>query len=157
MNSSYQSELKKYITFQIASYWYVIPTSAVLKILHCPPVTEGKVIDLGIIQLGPHTIRLIDINQIFEHNKEHTISKEPLFLLVFRYQENTFFGITLSAPPDLIDLTPNILKSVSLQNRFNFHNPWISHVGVTTIEDDNRTLLELDLERIFQQELENSI
>jgi purine-binding chemotaxis protein CheW len=154
MYNDRQSEVVKFILFKVSSYWYVVPAITILKIVNCPAPSEGEIKGLGIVQLGPHTIQLLDLNQILDHPSNHISSEEASFLLVFKGQENQFFGITLSTPPDLIDLPLNTLTSVSSEKKFTSQNPWISHVGVITIGNDKRTLLQLDLGKISQQRLE---
>ncbi|MEM1239185.1 MAG: chemotaxis protein CheW [Cyanobacteria bacterium P01_H01_bin.26] len=155
MNSGHISETRKFITFQISSYWYVIPMAAVLKIVNCPPKHEGGLVGFGVVQIGPHTIQLLNLHRIFEPDANTQLPEEAPFLVVLQSQENKLWGITLDAPPDLIDLPLAALKPVSLDEHFKLQSPWISHVGVIDSQAGKRTLLRLDMKAIFQQNVEH--
>lgn len=147
---------QKYIIFKIHSYWYVISTAAVIKIVNCPPASTVETANIGIVQLGPHTIQLLDLDQMTNSDTSQKESAVKPFLIVLKSNTNKFFGIALKSPPDLIDLPSNVLTPVSLEKSFNPKNPWISHVGVINKDDDSRTLLQLDLEKILEQRLDES-
>ncbi|MGD1856770.1 MAG: chemotaxis protein CheW [Leptolyngbyaceae cyanobacterium] len=146
----YNPELSKYVSFQIANYWYVIPVDEILKIVNCPSPNQGGVVGLGVVQLGPHTIQLLDLYQIFGLPPQ-TNAGNPAFLIVLQNKNNQLWGVALETPPDLIELLPTVLKPVSLTERFTPQTPWISHVGVATEQQSQRTFLQLDLQALLQQ------
>ena len=157
MDTKHYRELSKYVTFQVASYWYVIPVTEILKIVNCPPPSQGGMVGLGLVQLGPHTIQLVDLNQIFEHELTNTVSITPSFLIVLHQQENTLWGIALDTPPDLIELSSNDLKPVSLAEHSAPQSPWITHVGVVNKQNSEQAFLQLDLRALFRHKVKQSV
>ncbi|MEO0868334.1 MAG: chemotaxis protein CheW [Cyanobacteria bacterium J06642_11] len=149
MQSQQTAKLDKYIIFQVASYWYVILVSEILKIVNCPSPKDGGMIDLGMVQLGPHTVRLLNLHQIFEIT-DVEIPAHP-FLIVLQSPNHGLWGITLDGTPDLIELTPETLNPVSLTGELTTQSPCISHVGVLAGATGNRTLLRLDVKALIQR------
>lgn len=146
------SKTAKIITFKIADHWFALPMAAVLKIINCPPVDQGGIVNLGMVQLGSHTIHLLDLYSTFGLGAapSSALTQTP-FLLVLRSQKK-LWGIVLEAPPDLIDLPSTLFKSVSTDKRFTPKKQWISHIAVISKQEISRTLLLLDLKAIFQHE-----
>ena len=58
-------EIGKFITFEVANYWFALPMEAVLKIVNCPPPSQGGTVGIGLVQLGSHTVRLLNLHQEF--------------------------------------------------------------------------------------------
>ena len=153
MNSGHTSETRKFITFQISSYWYVIPMAAVLKIVNCPSPDKGGIVNLGMVQLGAHTIHLLDLYITFGFGTNATYPDQTPFLLVLRGTQQKLWGFALENAPDLLDLPHTIFKSVSTDKRFTSKKQWIRHIAIISEQDINRTLLLLDLKAIFQNEI----
>lgn len=146
------SQVTKSITFNIAGYWFALPMASVLKIVNCPPADQGGIVDLGMVQLGSHTIQLLDLHRTFGLGRNAIRPTPTLFLLVLRNAQNELWGIALDAPPDLIDLPNTAVQSASTDARFTPKKPWISHIAILSEQDITRTLLLLDLQAIFQRE-----
>ncbi|MEM7065159.1 MAG: chemotaxis protein CheW [Cyanobacteria bacterium P01_B01_bin.77] len=149
--------MKKYISFQVASYWYVIPVTEILKVVNCPPPSQGGVVGLGVVQLGPHTIQLLDLEQLFGSEAIARENLKSTYLVVLQRQENTLWGIALGAPPDLVELSSAVLKPFALAEHGTSQNPWISHVGVISEQTCKRTYLQLDLDTLLQPKVDRSI
>lgn len=154
MRSESFPKYQKYITFPLANYWCVVPVAEILKIVNCPSFEQGGVVELGVVQLGPHTIQLLDLYQLFEGATRTKTSTPSTCLIVLQAKNKALWGILLETLPDLIELLPTDLKPVSLDEHFTTHSPWISHVGVLSKSDDSRTFLQLDLMSMLQQSLE---
>ena len=146
------SKIAKMITFKIADHWFALPMAAVLKIVNCPPVDQGGIVNLGMVQLGAHTIHLLDLYSTFGLGSAPSALTQTPFLLVLRGSQKKLWGIVLEAPPDLIDLPNTLFKSVSTDKRFSPKKQWISHIAVISKQDISRTLLFLDLKAVFQHE-----
>ncbi|MGD1862048.1 MAG: chemotaxis protein CheW [Leptolyngbyaceae cyanobacterium] len=142
----------KFIAFKLARHWVALPAVAVLRIVNCPPPEQGGTIDFGVVQLGPHTIRLLDLRSRWKLQPEAVPEKLP-FLLVMRGPQQTLWGIALETPPDLLELPLSTFKSVPLEKRMNRKLQWISHMTVITERDIHRTLLLLDLKAVFQSKV----
>lgn len=153
MNSDHSSDIKKYISFQVASYWYVIPVTEILKVVNCPPPSQGGVVGLGVVQLGPHTVQLLDLEQIFGGAPAAKAALETAYLVVLHRRKSALWGIGLGTPPDLVELPSTALTPVSFAEQSVSQNPWISHVGVITEQTCDRTYLQLNLETLLQQKI----
>ncbi|NEQ51577.1 MAG: chemotaxis protein CheW [Leptolyngbya sp. SIO3F4] len=142
----------KLVTFKIASHWFALPMANVLKIVNCPSPSKGSVILFGVVQLGNHTIQLLDLYGTFGLGTNAKPPVQPQFLLVLRMHKKTLWGIVLEAPPDLIELPLDLLKSISVDQRFVPRKQWISHIAVVSEQTIKRTLLLLDLKAVFKPE-----
>lgn len=150
MYSESFSKFEKYITFPLMSYWCVVPVTEILKIVNCPSPNQGGMIEFGVVRLGPHTVQLLDLYQIFEGEPRPKTSISSRFLIVLQPKNAVLHGILLETPPDLIELPLTVLKPVSLDEN-TAQSPLISHVGVFSRQDDKRTFLQLDFAMILQQ------
>lgn len=148
-------EIEKFITFEVAGYWFVLPMAVTLRIVNCPPPSQGGTVGLGLVQLGPHIIRLLNLHQEFGHSPEAIPTQAP-FLIVVRNPQKELWGIALDVPPDLIELPLKIFKPVSLEPPFDHKTNWISHMAVVAEQEHTRTLLLLDVHAIFQHRLVQS-
>ncbi|MBT9312000.1 chemotaxis protein CheW [Leptothoe kymatousa] len=143
-----QREPEKYIIFQVASYWYVLPVTEILKIVNCPSPSQGGMVDLGMVQLGPHTVQLLNLHRLLDINSSAAATYG--FLVVLRTQSG-LWGIPLEQTPDLIELSPVTLKPVALGGE-RFQSSAISHVGLLEEQAGQRTLLRLDVNALVQQQ-----
>lgn len=140
-------EIEKFITFEVANYWFVLPMAAILKIVNCPPPSQGGTVGIGLVQLGSHTIRLLNLYR--EVGKSAAVDHAP-FLVVIRNPQKELWGITLDEPPDLVELPLSIFKPVSLETPFDHKTNWISHMALVSDQECDRTLLLLDVHAVFQ-------
>ena len=150
------STIIKLVTFKIADYWMALPMKAILKIVNCPSPNQGGITPLGIVQLGSHTIHLLDLNSVFCFDTYATSPQSPQFLLVLCGIQNRLWGIALESPPDLIELPISEFQAISTDSRFASKKRWISHVAVLAEQEISRTLLLLDLKAALQPELVKS-
>ncbi|MCG8361913.1 MAG: chemotaxis protein CheW [Pseudanabaenales cyanobacterium] len=142
-------KIAKFITFKVVDYWFALPMAAVLKIVNCPPQDKGGVVTLGIVQLGSHTIQLLDLHGVLGLDADATPPDQAPFLLVLRSTQKKLWGIALDTPPDLSELPLNTFQAVSIDNRFVLKKQWISHIATVSEQEINRTLLLLNLKAIF--------
>ncbi len=143
-------EIEKFITFEVAGYWFVLPMKAILKIVNCPSPKEGGAVGIGLVQLGSHTIRLLNLRQEIERSPTAT-PEQASFLVVVRNPQKELWGIALDVPPDIVELPLTTFKSVvSLETPFDDKTNWISHMAIVPTKDSTRTLLLLDIHAVFQ-------
>ena len=146
-------EIGKFITFEVANYWFALPMEAVLKIVNCPPPSQGGTVGIGLVQLGSHTVRLLNLHQEFGHSTE-ALPQQAAFLIVVRNFQKELWGIALDTPPDLIELPLNTFKPVALEPPFDHKSNWISHMAIIAEKDITHTLLLLDEHVVFQHRIE---
>lgn len=147
------SKIVKLITFNVADYWFALPMKATLKVVNCPASDQGGIVSLGMVQLGAHTIQLLDLYGVYGLNANAALLQHPPFLLVLRRPQDKLCGIALESPPDLVELPLNALQCVSADRRFVPKKQWISHIAILSEQTMNRTLLLLDMAAIFQPAL----
>lgn len=146
-------EREKFAVFSVADYRFALPITTILKIVNCPPLNQGGTVGLGLVQLGSHTIRLLNLYREFGCSPKEP-PEEVSFLIVVRSPQKELWGITLDMPPDLVELPPTTFRPVSLEMPFNHKTNWISHMAmVSDHKSCDRTLLLLDVHAIFQSGL----
>ncbi|MEM7793429.1 MAG: chemotaxis protein CheW [Cyanobacteria bacterium P01_C01_bin.118] len=139
----------KLITFKVAGHWFTLPMNNILRVVNCPSSERGGVLSFGVIQLGQHTVQLLDLYGVFGLGASPP--EQPPFLLVLRNRyQKMLWGIVLADPPDLVELPVAMFKSISTDKRFTPKKQWISHVAVLSEQTISRTLLVLDIKAIFQ-------
>lgn len=147
------SLLTKFVTFKVAGHWFALSMVAILRIVNCPPPEKGGVITLGVVQLGPHTVQLLDLYGIFGIGADAASPDQASFLLVLRSEQKKLWGIALESPPDLIELPLDAFQAISSDKSFAPRKQWISHIAVVSKPDISRTLLLLDLNAVFPSEV----
>ena len=155
------SETEKFITFEVAGYWFVLPITAILKIVNCPPPSQGGTIGIGLVQLGSHTIRLLNLHRELSYGAktvtESVSDNRAPFLVVVRDPQKELWGIPLHEPPDLVELPLTMFKPVSLETPFDHKTNWISHMAIASTQNSDRTLLLLDVHAIFQHSISQPV
>ncbi|MEM9805635.1 MAG: chemotaxis protein CheW [Cyanobacteria bacterium P01_D01_bin.56] len=144
------SRTVKFITFRVADYWFALPIKAIQKIINCPSQSEGGVVQLGMVQLGSHTVQLLDLYSAFGLGDHAKLPEQTPFLIVLRGLQNKFWGIVLESPPDLVEIPLDKFQAISADQRFVPKRQWISHIAILSEQKISRTLLFLDLNAIFQ-------
>ncbi|ESA32712.1 chemotaxis signal transduction protein [Leptolyngbya sp. Heron Island J] len=144
------AETGKFIIFDVADYWFLLPVTAILRIVNCPPATQGGTVGIGLVQLGSHTIRLVNLYQEVGHVSAPDYAP---FLVVVRNPQKELWGIALEQPPDLIELPLTIFKPVALETPFDHKTNWISHMAIVSEKESDRTLLLLDVHAVFQHSI----
>ena len=143
------AEIEKFIIFNVADYWFLLPVTAILRIVNCPPVTQGGTVGIGLVQLGSHTIRLLNLYPEVGHGAAVPSPDHAPFLVVVRNPQKELWGIALKQPPDLIELPLTVFKPVALETPFDHKTNWISHMAVVSEKESDRTLLLLDVHAMF--------
>ena len=58
----------QYIIFDLLNYRFAIPSHKILKVVATPPASKGGLVSLGLVQLGPYSIQIIDIATLLALN-----------------------------------------------------------------------------------------
>ena len=58
------AEVTQYITFKLADYFLALPSQKILKIVATPPPQQGGLVDIGLVQLGQHSIQILDLSKL---------------------------------------------------------------------------------------------
>lgn len=166
-------ETTQYITFDLGGYRFAIPSDEILKIVATPPSSQGGLVGLGLVQLGPYSIQVIDLFSLLSlnsaNNKDNprpsASSSRALeqrkklednqhndalpFLVVLQGKTSDLWGVALSEPPDLIEVPNYALKPVPAQRRLTPSLRWVSHIVSYDLDKDRHSLLVLDLSSVM--------
>lgn len=167
-------ETTQYITFDLSNYRFAIPSHNIVKIVATPPANQGGLVSLGLVQLGPYSIQIIDIEALLSLNSaadkdnprpsatssrslekrkktDDELSEEnPSFLVVLQNAlQEDLWGVALTEPPDLIEVPDYALKPVPAQKRLGRSLRWVSHIVNYDLNSERHSLLVLDLSPIL--------
>lgn len=165
-------ESTQYITFNLAGYLFGLPSREILRVVATPPANKGGLISMGVVQLGPYSIQIIDLmsllalndtsnrpsmssSRALENRKRAPVTnpnQNPPFLVVLQNDEGEFWGISLHEPPDLMDVPNYALKPLPAHRRTTQSLQWVSHIVSYDLNSDRHSLLVLDLSLILDPE-----
>jgi len=168
-----QSDSTQYITFNLGEYLLALPSREILKVVSMPPPNEGGLVSMGMVQLGPYSIQIIDLKTLLVLNSNAlkrqaqtsvsstmsvenrkaadtpTENEHPPFLVVMQNAEKALWGIALHTAPDLIQVPNYALKPVPFAKRQTQSLKWISHLASYDLGGTRHSLLILDLSAIL--------
>lgn len=161
--NSVTPETSQFLIFSLANYLFAIPSHQTVKVVPMPTPAEGDLSNIGLVQLAQYSIQLLNLPKLIElthklsANKTPTATKHFPFLLVLQdaeqnakqNAEKSLFGITLTHPPDLLEVSTLALQSVPQHQRKSGTLQWVSHVVTSTKEAKRRVVLVLDLSMMF--------
>ncbi|MEL7068354.1 MAG: hypothetical protein AAGN15_06825 [Cyanobacteria bacterium J06581_3] len=169
-------ENTQYITFGLSNYLFALPSQSILRVVRTPPPNQGGLVAMGMVQLGPYSIQIIDLESLLvlnsnvlknqtqmsvsssralENRKKATPvdpDQHPSFLIVMQDAEKELWGIALHEPPDLIEVPDYALKPVPFSQRQKQSLKWISHIANYDLNSVRHSLLVLDLVAIMDPE-----
>jgi chemotaxis signal transduction protein len=137
----------KFIVFQIASYHWALPISDVLKVVNCSTLIDKELRTLGIVQLGHHVIKILDL-QPLNSDKLSELSNTQTFLVITRNAQGELCGIAVESPPNLIELPLEMIRSFPQSDSYSKCFDWVSHVVVISPAQVSTTIFLLDVRRI---------
>ncbi|BAZ70517.1 MAG: chemotaxis protein CheW [Pelatocladus maniniholoensis HA4357-MV3] len=145
-----QSQSEKFITFTVADYCLALPIKAVLKVLTCPVGDDHKLSKMGLIQVGRHIIRVLDLHQYLGREDVHQLPKKQAFLLITPISQAELYGILIYEPPDLIELPLEMMQPLSQSHYQSSLLDIFSHAIVVSQEKATKTIFLLDLQQVFK-------
>jgi chemotaxis signal transduction protein len=142
-------ELEKLIIFAIANYYLALPIDQVLRVINYPTDANKSLEQIGLIQYGRHTIRIINLFQQFELDTG-THSAQPFpFLMIIRGLNQELCGIPVFTPPDVIEISVEALQPIEWTHSTSPLLESVSHTAVVKQEDETLSILLLDLYRML--------
>ncbi len=133
------SKVGKFIVLKIADYLLALPINDVLKVVNCSAVADRGLRTLGVVQLGRHMIRILDL-----HLPE--LPDNQPFLVITRNSKGELWGIAVDEPPNLLELPLEMMRSLPSSDR---HGKGIldrvSHAAIISHEEVTTTIFLLDL------------
>ncbi|TBR60987.1 hypothetical protein B4U84_09215 [Westiellopsis prolifica IICB1] len=144
-----QSQVEKFITFTVADYWLALPIKAVLKVVTCPVGDDQKLNQMGLIQIGRHLIQVVDLHQYLSREAVNQLAKSQAFLLITPISQTELCGILTYEPPDLIELSLEMMQPLSQSYYQSGLLEIVSHAVVVAQEKGTKTIFLLDLQLVL--------
>ena len=143
----------KFIVFKIAEYHLALPISVVLKVLNCA-AAGSEFTTMGILQLGRHTIRVVDLQERLHSGNSGEKPRNSPFLVISRTPGGELCGIPVEEPPNLVELPLETIQTLPKADRYS--KPalnLVSHVAVLSQEKVTTTIFLLDLQQVLNPTL----
>lgn len=143
--------MDKFIVFKIAEYLLALPISEVLKVINCASIINKKLNIMGVVQLGTHTIQVLDLHEQLTgrqnlSNRDNLLNHQS-FLVITRTSQGELCGILVDEPPNLLEIASEMMRSLPHSSSHNSALKFVSHAAVITQEEVTTTIFLLDLER----------
>jgi purine-binding chemotaxis protein CheW len=150
-----QDEIKvdKFIVFKIADYLLGLPIGNVLKVVNCPYTENNRLRTLGVVQLGHHMIRVLDFYQPLSPSDLPQLLNELSFLVITRDAEGELCGILVDEPPNLVELPPEMIRSLPKSDRHFSMFKMVSHAAFISHKEATTTIFLLDIKQSFRTQL----
>lgn len=140
--------LDKFIVFKIADCLLALPMNDVLKVVNCPAADNEGLRVMGLVQLGRHTIRVLDLHQQLNQKELPSSSEKISFLVISRSPQGELLGIAVDEPPNLMELPKESLRKIPHSEHQSNGFDLISHAAVISQKEFTTTILLLDLQRV---------
>ncbi len=152
-----QSTADKFIVFKIADYLLALPISDVLKVVNCSPATSSRLRTMGVIQLGRHMIRVVDLHQQLSSGNLSQLPGDQPFLVIIRTPEAELCGIPVEEPPNLVEIPSEVMQSLPKSDRYGKPTlDLVSHAAVLSQGEVTTTIFLLDLNWLLNSAPNNS-
>ncbi|MGF1524075.1 MAG: chemotaxis protein CheW [Leptolyngbyaceae cyanobacterium] len=147
------SDTQKYIAFPVADRSLALPLRSVLRVLRHEANNHDHELDtLGLLQIGRHTIRVLNLHQWLTPAFSPQNAAPAPFLIVARSAEWEPFGIWADGLPDLVELPPDVLRS--LPSSAGAASSFLELISYTAVVPQsgggNQTLFLLDIPSVLK-------
>jgi purine-binding chemotaxis protein CheW len=142
-----ETTVDKFIVFKIMDSLLAMPMSDVLKVVSYPPIDNEGLRAMGLVQLGRHTLRVLDLHQQLSPNGLTQLPRNPGFLVITRSPQGEVYGIAVDEPPNLMELPSEIVQNIPQSDRQLGGLEMVSHAAILSQEDVKTTILLLDARR----------
>ncbi|NJP08750.1 MAG: chemotaxis protein CheW [Leptolyngbyaceae cyanobacterium RU_5_1] len=144
-----ESNTEPFIAFRIANYLFALPIKDVLQVVNCPPQTSHELNQVGLIQLGYHMIKVVDLHQQCTSGDFSQVPGSQPFLVITQDLQGTFCGILIYEPPDLIEVSPETLRSLPQSERQFGVLKIATHAAVLSWKEVTTTIFLLDMQQVL--------
>ena len=144
------SKVGKFIVFKIADYHLALPMSDVIKVVNCSPMVSSGLKTMGVIQLGHHMIRVLDLHEQLSSGGSDDLPNDPPFLVIIRGSGGELCGIPVEKPPNLVELPLEMMRSFPKSDQYD--KPalnLVSHAAVVSQENVTTTIFLLDVKQVL--------
>lgn len=103
------SEVTKIVVFAIAGYRLGLPMESVLRVVNCPPeLTESQEV-VELVNFGQHAIAVLNLHSRLRMQQG---AQSPGKFLIVTKADEELCAIRVDAPPDLIEITPTMIRQL---------------------------------------------
>ena len=142
-----ESNTEPFIVFRIATYLFALPMGDVLQVVPCPPQSSDELKQVGLIQLGAYTIKLVDLHRQCNAEDVSPLPESQSSLVLTRDPQGGFCGILVYEPPDIIEFPSKKMRSLP-QSESPFSVLKIaSHAAVLSWNEVTTTIFLLNVQR----------
>lgn len=140
----------KFIVFKIADYHLALPIGQVLKVINCSPKVSGGLNTMGLIQLGKHMLRVVDLHRQLTLAESELLTSPSPFLMITRLPGGELCGIPVGEPPNLVELPLEMLHNLPQSDSYSQSAlSLMSHAAVVSQNNVTTTIFLLDLQRVL--------
>jgi chemotaxis signal transduction protein len=144
-----ESNLEQFIVFKVANYFFALPIRDVLQVVSCPPQTSHELNELGVVQLGHHMIKVVDLHQQCNPGSFSQLLGSHLYLVIMQNLQGEFCGIPIYAPPDLLEFPLEKMRSLPQSEGQLGVLKIASHAAVLSWNEVSTTVFLLDMQRVL--------
>jgi len=152
-----ESKVAKFVVFKVMDYLLALPIEDVLKAVNCSSVAGSGLRTMGVVQLGRHMIRVLDLHQ---HISVGSLSQLPAnrpFLVIIRGSGGELCGIPVDEPPNLVELPLAMMQQLpKSQIQGNGVLEMVSHAAVLSQENVTTTIFLLDVKQVLNSTMNDS-
>jgi chemotaxis signal transduction protein len=106
-----QAESIKVVVFTIAGYRLALPMESVLRVVNCPPELLDSQAALELVNMGQLAIAVLNLQSHLRSQRTHQAQSSGHFLIVARVGAE-LCAIRVDTPPDLMELTPSMIRQL---------------------------------------------
>jgi purine-binding chemotaxis protein CheW len=151
-----ESKIGKFIVFRIADYLLALPIYDVLKVVDCSLISSSGLRTMGVVQLGQHMIRVLDLERQFNSNGLSELTENRPFLVIIRGPQGELCGIAVDRPPNLVEFPLELIQSLPKSNYQSPAMELVSHAAVVSLEKATTTIFLLDTQRFLNATINDS-
>ena len=141
-----EPEAGKFIVFIIADYLLALPMVTVLKVVNSPLVSSGNLRAAGLVQIGHHTIMVLDLHQKLATTYATQVTRNSPFLVITQVQ-GELCGIPVDEPPNLVELPRDSIRALPKSYNQVGLMDMVSHVAVLSQEEKTLNIFIVDINR----------
>ncbi len=151
-----ESNVGKFIVFKITDYLLALPISDVLKIVNCSPAIGKGLRKMGVVQLGRHMIKVLDLDRHFNSGDVPQFPDNKPFLVIARGPQGELCGIAVDQPPNLVELPLELMRSLPKSDGQFPGLEMVTHAAVVSQQDVTTTIFLLDVKRFLNTTINDS-
>ncbi|MCG8365306.1 MAG: chemotaxis protein CheW [Pseudanabaenales cyanobacterium] len=142
-----ESDGQRFIVFKVLDYCWALPIEAVLRVVNCSLDANRELIRMGVIQIGRHVIRALDLHQRLSSGVLPQAPGDSPFLVITRGSEGELCGIPVDAPPDLMEVSLEMIRSLPPSSPQGGLLEIARGVVISSEEQNPKTIFLLDIKR----------